>query len=199
MRKYQFSLSPRSLISISLFIAETLSHTKPLSSLSSPLSLTIAADSPTHLQIPLISGFSLSTVSHLSFSLSLHHWNSFTPSLSLLSHPLWVFFGVFFVVSSGGDRQVIWVSSSGDRWVVWVSSDGGFVTNVGVGQVEQQRRRGLVVGFWFWFWILILILDFGFWFLIFDFDLDLRSTSDLLWILNFDFGWILLNRGGWCD
>ena len=40
-------------------------------------------------------------------------------------------------------------------------------------------------------------------FLILDFDLDQRSASDLLWILVFDFGWILLwillSGGGWCD
>ena len=39
------------------------------------------------------------------------------------------------MVSGGGDWQVIWVSSGGDRRVMWVSSDGGFVTNVGAGQV----------------------------------------------------------------
>ena len=46
---------------------------------------------------------------------------------------------------------MIWVSSGGDRQVVWVSGGGGFVTNVGVGQVVQwqQRQYGLVVGFWF--------------------------------------------------
>ena len=32
------------------------------------------------------------------------------------------------------------------------------------------------------------MICYGFWILIFDFDLDWRSTSDLLWILDFDFG-----------
>ena len=35
---------------------------------------------------------------------------------------------------------MVWVSSGGDRQVVWVSSGGGFVTDVGVGQVVQQRQ-----------------------------------------------------------
>ena len=43
---------------------------------------------------------------------------------------------------------MIWVSSGGDRRVVWVFGGGGFVTDVGVGQVVQQQR-GSVVGFWF--------------------------------------------------
>ena len=41
---------------------------------------------------------------------------------------------------------MIWASSGGDRHVVWVSGSGGFVTNVGMGQVVQ-RQRGSVVGF----------------------------------------------------
>ena len=52
---------------------------------------------------------------------------------------------------------MIWVSSGGDQRVVWVSGSGGFVTDVGMGQVVQ-RRHGSVVGFWFKFWI----LDFDF-------------------------------------
>ena len=53
---------------------------------------------------------------------------------------------------------------------VWVSGNGGFVTDVGVGQVVQwrQRRRGF----------LVFILDL-------DFDMD--------------FGLILLSEDGWCD
>ena len=53
------------------------------------------------------------------------------------------------MVSGDGDRRVIWVSSNGDRYVVWVSGGGGFVTNVGMGQVVQHRQwqRGSVVGF----------------------------------------------------
>ena len=43
------------------------------------------------------------------------------------------------------------VSGGGDWQVVWVSGGGGFVTDVGVGQVVQQRqrRRGSMVGFCF--------------------------------------------------
>ena len=46
------------------------------------------------------------------------------------------------------DWLVICFSSGGDRRVVWVSGGGGFVSNVGMGQVVQQQR-GSVVGFWF--------------------------------------------------
>ena len=52
------------------------------------------------------------------------------------------------MVFGSGDRRAVWVSSGGDRRVMWVSGDGGFVTNVGTGQVVQ-RWRGSVVGFWF--------------------------------------------------
>ena len=52
------------------------------------------------------------------------------------------------MVSGGGDRRVIWVSSGGDQRVVCVSGNGGFVIDVGVGQVVQSQR-GLVLGFWF--------------------------------------------------
>ena len=52
------------------------------------------------------------------------------------------------MVSGGGDRRVIWLSSGGDRQVVWVFGSGGFVTDVGVGQVVQ-RQCGSMVGFWF--------------------------------------------------
>ncbi|KAL0008952.1 hypothetical protein SO802_010454 [Lithocarpus litseifolius] len=38
-------------------------------------------------------------------------------------------------VSGNGDQRVVWVSSSGDRWVVWVSGGGGFVIDVGMGQL----------------------------------------------------------------
>ena len=40
------------------------------------------------------------------------------------------------------------VSGGGDRRVVCISGGGGFVTDVGVGEVVQWRR-GLVLGFWF--------------------------------------------------
>ena len=63
---------------------------------------------------------------------------------------------------------MVWVSSSGYQRVVWISSSGGFVTDVGMGQVVQRQRGFLVLILDFGFWI----LDFGFWILILILDLD---------------------------
>ena len=57
---------------------------------------------------------------------------------------------------------------------MWVSGNGGFVTDVGMGQVVQWRQRRC-----------------GFLVLILDFDMDFA--------MDFHFGLILLSGGGWCD
>ena len=199
MRKYQFSLSTVSHLSLSLSIAETLSHTKPLSFLSSSLSLAIVANSPTHLQIPLISHFSLSLVSHLSLSLSLSLFIAETLShqaslFSLIPSRYFLWFLAVEIDKLCGFLAVVglwlmwmwvrWSSNSVGRW--WVS---GFAFEFEFGfwfwfvsEINEWLAMDFDFGFWFgleigeWF-----SLDFGFWFWL-DFAMDFAKRRWVVWL-----------------